>query len=160
MYGSIPPPPRETNMPKNVGSIKTWSAILQCWSYYVKINSFDILFRQEQLTQSKYASVPSNDNRNLSKYIIHFILKITHVFSNRATSEHSATLLKFVWATPKRFFAELPRKITKGRARGKRETSKILFSKCNRMSRDSPWTDRNSIVLNKCQKEKEKPSSE
>ena len=70
-------------------------------------NSYDILFRQEQLTQSKYAFVSSNDNRNLRKYIIDFIVKITNVFSNRATSEHSATLLKFiyiVWATPKRFF--------------------------------------------------------
>ena len=69
-------------------------------------NSYDILFRQEQLTQSKYAFVSSNDNRNLGKYIIDFIVKITNVFSNRATSEHSATLLKFiyiVWATPKRF---------------------------------------------------------
>ena len=48
-----------------------------------------------------------NDNRNLRKYIIDFILKITNVFLNRATSEHSATLLKFiyiVWAAPKRFF--------------------------------------------------------
>ena len=70
-------------------------------------NSYHILFRQEQLTQSKYAFVSSNDNRNLRKYIIDFIVKITNVFSNRATSEHSATLLKFiyiVWATPKRFF--------------------------------------------------------
>ena len=48
-----------------------------------------------------------NDNRNLRKYIIDFILKITNVFLNRVTSEHSATLLKFiyiVWAAPKRFF--------------------------------------------------------
>ena len=48
-----------------------------------------------------------NDNRNLRKYIIDFILKITNVFLNRATSEHSPTLLKFiniVWAAPKRFF--------------------------------------------------------
>ena len=70
-------------------------------------NSYDILFRQEQLTQSKYDFVSSNDNRNLRKYIIDFIVKITNVFSNRATSEHSATLLKFIyigWATPKRFF--------------------------------------------------------
>ena len=70
-------------------------------------NSYDILFRQEQLTQSKYAFVSSNDNRNLRKYIIVFIVKITNVFSNRATSEHSATLIKFiyiVWTTPKRFF--------------------------------------------------------
>ena len=70
-------------------------------------NSYDILFRQEQSTQSKYAFVFSNDNRNLRKYIIDFIVKITNVFSNRATSEHSATLLKFIyigWATPKRFF--------------------------------------------------------
>ena len=62
---------------------------------------------QEQLTQSKYAFVTSNDSQNLRKYIIDFIVKITNVFSNRATSEHSATLLKFiyiVWATPKRFF--------------------------------------------------------
>ena len=60
-----------------------------------------------RLTQSKYGFVSSNDNRNLRKYIIDFIVKITNVFSNRATSEHSATLLKFiyiVWATPKRFF--------------------------------------------------------
>ena len=67
----------------------------------------DILFRQEQLTQSKYGFVSSNDNRNLREYIIDFIVKIKNVFSNRATSEHSATLLKFiciVWATPKRFF--------------------------------------------------------
>ena len=54
-------------------------------------NSYHILFRQEQLTQSKYAFVSSNDNRNLRKYIIDFIVKITNVFSNRATSEHSAT---------------------------------------------------------------------
>ena len=70
-------------------------------------NSYDILFRQEQLTQSKYDFVSSNDNRNLRKYIIDFIVKITNVFSNRATSEHSATLIKFiyiVWTTPKRFF--------------------------------------------------------
>ena len=70
-------------------------------------NSYDILFRQEQLTQSKYAFVSSNDNRNFRKYIIDFTVKITNVFSIRATSEHSATLLKFiyiVWATPKRFF--------------------------------------------------------
>ena len=74
------------------------------WSLTIK---YGILFRQEQLTQSKYAFVSSNDNRNLRKYIIDFIVKITNVFSNRATSEHSATLLKFiyiVWATPKRFF--------------------------------------------------------
>ena len=48
-----------------------------------------------------------NDNRNLRKYIIDFILKITNVFLNRVTSEHSATLLKFiyiVWAALKRFF--------------------------------------------------------
>ena len=48
-----------------------------------------------------------NDNRNLRKYIIDFILKNTNVFLNRTTSEHSATLLKFiyiVWAAPKRFF--------------------------------------------------------
>ena len=48
-----------------------------------------------------------NDNRNLRKYIIDLILKITNVFFNGATSEHSATLLKFiyiVWAAPKRFF--------------------------------------------------------
>ena len=67
----------------------------------------DILFRQEQLTQSKYGFVSSNDNRNLREYIIDFIVKIKNVFSNRATSEHSATLLKFIyigWATPKRFF--------------------------------------------------------
>ena len=70
-------------------------------------NSYHILFRQEQLTQSKYAFVSCNDNRNLRKYIIDFIVKITNVFSNRATSEHSATLPKFiyfVWATTKRFF--------------------------------------------------------
>ena len=36
-----------------------------------------------------------NDNRNLRKHIIDFILKITNVFLNRATSEHQATLLKF-----------------------------------------------------------------
>ena len=79
-------------------------------------NSYDILFRQEQLTQSKYAFVSSNDNRNLRKYIIDFIVKITNVFSNRATSEHSATLLKFiyiVWATPKRFFLTIRREIIK-----------------------------------------------
>ena len=48
-----------------------------------------------------------NDDRNLRKDIIDFIVKITNVFSNRATSEHSTTLLKFiyiVWATKKRFF--------------------------------------------------------
>ena len=60
-----------------------------------------------RLTQSKYGFVSSNDNRNLRKYIIDFIVKITNAFSNRVTSEHSNTLLKFiyiVWATPKRFF--------------------------------------------------------
>ena len=48
-----------------------------------------------------------NDNRNLRRYVIDFILKITNVFLNRATSEHFATLLKFiyiVWAAPNRFF--------------------------------------------------------
>ena len=48
-----------------------------------------------------------NDNRNLRKYIIDFILKITNVFLNRETSEHSVTLLQFiyiVWAAQKRFF--------------------------------------------------------
>ena len=48
-----------------------------------------------------------NVNRNLRKYIIDFIVKITNVFSNRATSGHWATLFKFiyiVWAAPKRFF--------------------------------------------------------
>ena len=48
-----------------------------------------------------------NDNQNLRKYIIDFILKITNVFSKRATSEHSATWLKFIYivrAAPKRFF--------------------------------------------------------
>ena len=48
-----------------------------------------------------------NDNRNLRKYIIDFILKNTNVFLKRATSEHSATLLKsiyIVWTDPKRFF--------------------------------------------------------
>ena len=70
-------------------------------------NSYNILFRREQLKQSKYAFVSFNDNRNLRKYIIDFIVKISNVFSNKATSEHSATLLKFIyigWATPKRFF--------------------------------------------------------
>ena len=79
-------------------------------------NSYDILFRQEQLTQSKYAFVSSNDNRNLRKYIIDFIVKITNAFSNRVTSEHSTTLLKFiyiVWATPKRFFLTIRREIMK-----------------------------------------------
>ena len=55
----------------------------------------------------KHAFLFSNDNRNLCKYIIDFIIKITNGFSNRVTSEHSTTLLKFiyiVWATPKRFF--------------------------------------------------------
>ena len=59
------------------------------------------------LTQSKYAFVSSNDNRNLRKYIIDFIVKITNAFSNRVTSEQSTTLLKFiyiVWARAKRFF--------------------------------------------------------
>ena len=48
-----------------------------------------------------------NDNRNLRKCTIDFILKITNVFFNRATSEHSPSLLKFInimWAAPKRFF--------------------------------------------------------
>ena len=48
-----------------------------------------------------------HDNRNLCKYIIDFILKIINVFSNTATSEHSTTLLKFIYimrAAPKRFF--------------------------------------------------------
>ena len=48
-----------------------------------------------------------NDNRNLRRYIIDFILKITNVFLKRAISEHFATLLKFiyiVWAAPNRFF--------------------------------------------------------
>ena len=139
-------------------------------------NAYDIFFRQEQLTQSEYAFVSSNDNRNLRKCIIDFIVKITNVFSNRATSEHSTTLLKFiyiVWATPKRFFVtttwnnqtktkpSLSRWVkSKVRARGERETTKILFSKCNRISRDSQWTDCNSIFLNTYQKEREKPSSE
>ena len=43
-------------------------------------NSYDILFRQEQLTQSKYAFVSSKDNQNLREYIIDFIVKITDVF--------------------------------------------------------------------------------
>ena len=138
-------------------------------------NSYHILFRQEQLTQSKYAFVSSNDNRNLRKYIIDFIVKITNVFSNRAISEHSATLPKFiyfVWATTKRFFVATtwnnqtktkPKSPgdfkLKGRPRGERETTKMLFSKCNRISRDSQWTDRNSIFLNKYKK-KERPFSE
>ena len=49
-----------------------------------------------------------NDNRNLRKYIIDFILKITNIFSRRVTSKHSATLLKYIYivrAAPKRFFA-------------------------------------------------------
>ena len=48
-----------------------------------------------------------NDNRNLREYIIDFILEITNVFSKTATSEHSATLLKFIyilWAARKHFF--------------------------------------------------------
>jgi len=48
-----------------------------------------------------------NDDRNLRKYIIDFILKIKNVFLNRVTSEHLATLLQFiyiVWAAPERFF--------------------------------------------------------
>ena len=48
-----------------------------------------------------------NNNRKLPKYIIDFIVKITNAFSKRATSEHSATLLKFIYivqAAPKRFF--------------------------------------------------------
>ena len=52
----------------------------------------------------------SNDNRNLPKYIIDIILKITNVFSKRATSEYSATLLKFIYivrAAPKRFFVTI-----------------------------------------------------
>ena len=70
-------------------------------------NSYDILFRQEHLTLSEYAIVPSYDNRNLRKYFIYFILKFTNVFSNRGTSEHSATLLKFIYivcAAQERFF--------------------------------------------------------
>ena len=54
----------------------------------------------------KICLLSPNDNRNLRKYIIDLILKITNDFLNRATSEHSATLLKFiyiVWAAPKRF---------------------------------------------------------
>ena len=125
--------------------------------------------------ESKHAFLFSNDNRNLCKYIIDFIIKITNGFSNRVTSEHSTTLLKFiyiVWATPKRFFVTttwiiklkpnqtLSRWVkAKGRPRGERETTKILFSKCNRISRDSQWTDCNSIFLNKYQKERENPSS-
>ena len=35
-----------------------------------------------------------NDNRNLRKYITDFILKITNVFSNRATSEHHGITIK------------------------------------------------------------------
>ena len=73
----------------------------------------DLLFDRSRLLE--YAKIRTvlqsilslNDNWNLRKYIIDFILKITNIFSNRATSEHSATLLKFiyiVWATPKRFF--------------------------------------------------------
>ena len=73
-----------------------------------------------------------NDDRNLRKDIIAFIVKITNVFSNRATSEHWSTLLKFIyigWATPKRFFHT---KVSpgqglkaKGRPQGERETTKI-----------------------------------
>ena len=85
-----------------------WKLLLARHLVFISLtHNYDILFRQEQLKQSKYAFVSSNDNRNLRKYIIDFIVKITNVFSNRATSEHSATLLKFiyiVWATPKRFF--------------------------------------------------------
>ena len=135
-------------------------------------NSYDILFRQEQLTQSKYAFVSSNDNRNLRKYIIDFIVKITNVFSNRATSEHSATLLKFiyiVWATPKRFFLTIRREIIKLKpnqslqvikSNGPNSIPQKYCFRCNGISRDSQWTDRNSNFLNKNQKEKEKPSSE
>ena len=74
----------------------------------------DLLFdRSRSLEYAKIRTVLQsilslNDNWNLRKYIIDFILKITNIFSNRATSEHSATLLKFiyiVWAAPKRFFA-------------------------------------------------------
>ena len=43
-------------------------------------NSYHILFRQEQLTQSKYAFVSCNDNRNLRKYIIDFIVKLQMSF--------------------------------------------------------------------------------
>ena len=43
-------------------------------------NWYDILFRQEQLTQSKYAFVSSNDNRNLRKYIIDFSVKLQMSF--------------------------------------------------------------------------------
>ena len=35
-----------------------------------------------------------NDNWNLRNYIIDFILKITNVFSNRATSEHHGITIK------------------------------------------------------------------
>ena len=47
--------------------------------------------------ESKHAFLFSNDNRNLCKYIIDFIIKITNGFSNRVTSEHSTTLLKFIY---------------------------------------------------------------
>ena len=95
------PEPKIGNFKKSLELITRTSSCVQL------ANSYDILFRQEQLKQSKYSFVSSNDNRNLRKHIINFIVKITNVFSNRATSEHSATLLKFtyiVWATPKRFF--------------------------------------------------------
>ena len=95
------------NAEPKIRNYKKSLELTTCTSCVHLANSYDILFRQEQLTQSKYAFVSSNDNRNLRKYIIDFIVKITNAFSNRATSEHSATLLKFiyiVWATPKRFF--------------------------------------------------------
>ena len=63
-------------------------------------NSYDILFRQEQLSLSEYAIVPSYDNRNLRKYFIYLILKFTNVLN-------TATLQKFIYivcAAPKRFF--------------------------------------------------------
>ena len=107
------------------GTIRNpWNLLLARHRVFISL-THDILFRQEQLTQSKYGFVSSNDNRNLREYIIDFIVKIKNVFSNRATSEHSATLLKFIyigWATPKRFFhtkVSLGQGLkAKGRARG------------------------------------------
>ena len=70
-------------------------------------NSYDI-YSDRRNEHNQNILLSANGNRNLRKYIIDFILKlITNVFSNRATSEHWATLLKFiyiVWAAPKRCF--------------------------------------------------------
>ena len=52
-----------------------WKVLLARHRVSISLNH-DILFRQEQLTQSKYAFVSSNVHWILHKYIIDFIVKI------------------------------------------------------------------------------------